>query len=391
MAKIKIKKNIGEKKTKKTKKKTEKIKKIRTIKDEEKRKKQIFSDEKIKEFIEKGRNRGFVTDREILFCFPNIEEDLEGGMEKLHEILEKQKITIFPRPEFLSEDAEKKVKKSAFSPKIDSANVYLKEVGKTALLTARQEKDLAKQIEAGDAMAKKILAQANLKLVISIAKKYIGRSSNLSFLDLIQEGNLGLMKAVEKFDWRKGYKFSTYATWWIRQAITRALADKARTIRIPVHMIETISRYESVKRKLLQQLGRESSPEEIAAEMDTEVEKVRHLIKIKQKTISLETPVGDEDKESILAEFIEDKKTPSPSRKITMDLLKKRLEEIFDQLTPREREILGMRFGLGDGIIHTLEDAGKKFGVTRERIRQIQAKAIEKIRKIKIVEKLKDY
>lgn len=380
MAKIKI------KKTRKTEKKTKKTKIILT-----EEKKQIFSEEKIQEFVEKGKTRGFVTDREILFCFPNIEEDL-GGMERLHEILEEQEITIFPRPEFFSEDAEKKVKKSAFSPKIDSVNVYLKEVGKTALLTARQEKDFAKQIEAGSATAKKKLARANLKLVISIAKKYIGRSPNLNFLDLIQEGNLGLMKAVEKFDWRKGYKFSTYATWWIRQAITRALADKARTIRIPVHMIETISRYESAKRKLLQQLGRESSPEEIAAEMDVEVEKVRHLIKIKQKTISLETPIGgDDDKKSILAEFIEDEKTPSPSLKIAMDLLKKRLDEISNQLTPREREILDMRFGLRNGIIRTLEDAGKKFGVTRERIRQIQAKTLEKIRKFKITEKLKDY
>ncbi|MBU2578873.1 sigma-70 family RNA polymerase sigma factor [Patescibacteria group bacterium] len=386
---IKTKEKNKKKESKERIKKTEKItKKEKILK--EKRKKQILSEEKIEEFVRKGRSRGFVTDREILFCFPNIEEDLEG-LEKLHEILEEQEIAIFSRPELLSEDVDKKVKKSAFSPKIDPINVYLKEVGKTALLTARQEKDLARQIESGSAVAKQKLARANLKLVISIAKKYIGRSPNLNFLDLIQEGNLGLIKAVEKFDWRKGYKFSTYATWWIRQAITRALADKARTVRIPVHMIETISRYENAKRKLLQQLGRDSSPEEIAAEMDIEVEKVRHLIKIKQKTISLETPVGDDEKKSILAEFIEDEKTPSPSQKVSMDLLQDRLKEISDKLTPREREILAMRFGLGDGIIHTLEDAGKKFGVTRERIRQVQAKTLEKIRKFKVLEKLKNY
>jgi RNA polymerase primary sigma factor len=372
--------------------KTEKIaKKTKIIKEKTvKNKKQIFTEEKIKEFIEKGRDRGFVTDREILFYFPNIEQDLEG-IEKIHEILEEQEIAILPRPEFLSEDVDKKIKKSAISSKIDSVNVYLKEIGKTALLTARQEKDLARQIEAGSVPAKQKMAKANLKLVISIAKKYIGRSSNLSFSDLIQEGNLGLIKAVKKFDWRKGYKFSTYATWWIRQAITRALADKARTVRIPVHMIETISRYENAKKKLLQQLGREALPEEIAAEMDMEVEKVRHLIKIKQKTISLETPVGDDERKSTFADFIEDDKTPSPSQKMSMALLQERLEEISDQLTYREREILAMRFGLKDGIVHTLEDAGKKFGVTRERIRQVQAKTLEKIRKFKTLEKLKDY
>jgi len=273
----------------------------------------------------------------------------------------------------------------------DPIQMYLKEMGNFPRISVEEEKQLAKRIEKGDKKAKERLIQANLRLVVSIAKKYVGRSPNLTFLDLIQEGNIGLFRAVEKFDWRRGYKFSTYATWWIRQAITRAIADFGKTIRIPVHMVETIVRYNQVRRKLLQELGREPMAEEIAAEMGIEVEKVRHIQNISQRVVSLETPVGKDEKSNILAEFIADKKTSSPSSLAGKNILKERLQEIMADLSPREREILKMRHGLSDGVRHTLEEVGKEFGVTRERIRQIEAKAIEKIRKHKKLKKLKEY
>ena len=353
------------------------------------RPKKVFLPEKIRQLTEKGKERGFVTYSEILYFFPEIENDIKG-LEKLYEDLEKEGIEIKESSELLT--IEEKPKKSAAEDvRIDPIQMYLKEIGQVSFLTAAEEKELAKRIEKGDEEANKRLAKANLRLVVSIAKRYVGRSPNLTLLDLIQEGNLGLFRAVEKFDWRRGYKFSTYATWWIRQAITRALADQARTIRIPVHMVETISKYTQVRRRLLQDLGREPLPEEIAAEMGIEVEKVYHIQKISQETVSLETPVGDDEEDSILAEFIEDEKAAPPSLEAGRRLLRERLKEILIDLTPREQKILAMRFGLEDGVTHTLEEVGKEFGVTRERIRQIEAKALERIREHGSLKKLQGY
>jgi len=351
----------------------------------------IFPPEKVELLFEKSKARGFVVFSEILNLFPNFEKNIKG-MEQLYQELTDRGIEIKERKGFLELDGDKdKDKKVVSGPKVDSIRMYLKEIGKTSMINAHEEKELAKRIEKGDKEAAKKLTQANLRLVVSIAKKYVGRARNLTLLDLVQEGNLGLFKAVEKFDWRKGYKFSTYATWWIRQAVTRAIADQARTIRIPVHMIETISKYEKAKRKLLISLERSPLPEEIASEMGIEPEKVHHIIQIRQRAVSLETPVGSDDKDSVLAEFIEDKQSISPFTASSQNLLKERLKEISKDLTPREKQILAMRFGLGDGITHTLEEVGKIFGVTRERIRQIQAKSLEKIRKLDDLKKLKDY
>jgi RNA polymerase primary sigma factor len=349
----------------------------------------VFLPDKFQKLLEKGRERGFVTPSEILFFFPEVERDIKG-LDKLYEDLEKAGIEVREVKEFLPEVGKGKV---AVAPevKIDPIQMYLREIGQISFVTAEEEKELAKKIEKGDQEARKKLARANLRLVVSIAKRYVGRSPNLTLLDLIQEGNLGLFRAVEKFDWRRGYKFSTYATWWIRQAITRALADQARTIRIPVHMVETLSKYSQVKRRLLQDLGREPLPEEIAAEMGIEVDKVHHLQRVSQETVSLETPVGEDEEDSILAEFIEDEKVTAPSLDAARILLRERLKEILVDLTPREQKILAMRFGLEDGITHTLEEVGNEFGVTRERIRQIEAKALERIREHRGLGKLKDY
>ena len=270
----------------------------------------------------------------------------------------------------------------------DPVRMYLKEIGKVNLLTADEETELAKRMELGDEAAKKRLAEANLRLVVSIAKRYVGRG--MLFLDLIQEGNLGLIKAVEKFDYRKGYKFSTYATWWIRQAITRAIADQARTIRIPVHMVETINKLIRVSRQLLQELGREPSPEEIAEELDMPVDRVREILKISQEPVSLETPIGEEE-DSHLGDFIQDDNVPVPAEAAAATLLKEQLDEVLNTLTDREQKVLRLRFGMNDGRARTLEEVGKEFDVTRERIRQIEAKALRKLRHPSRSRKLRDY
>jgi len=358
-------------------------------------KKRAFPQDKLQTLFTRGKQRGFVTTSEILYFFPKIEKDIQG-LEKLYEELEKEGIEVKETKEFL--EIEKKPKKLGRVPKlrireikIDPVQLYLKEIGKTPFLTADEEKELSKRIEKGDKEAMNGLMKANLRLVVSIAKRYIGKSPNLTLLDLIQEGNIGLRRAVEKFDWRRGYKFSTYATWWIRQAVTRALADQARTIRIPVHMVETISKYTKVRRRLLQDLGREPLAEEIAAEMGIDVNKVHHIRRISQETVSLETPVGDNEEDSVLAEFIEDEKAIPPSVQAARILLRERLKEILVDLTPREQKILSMRFGLDDEITHTLEEVGQEFGVTRERIRQIEAKSLERIRGHQKLKKLKGY
>ncbi len=352
------------------------------------------------ELVARGRLRGFVTYSEILHMMPHIEQDIDA-LEKLYEKLSDANIELVESKDLLEAPAEELVKKSAKAKKADleasedfnqdSVQMYLREIGKISLINGDEEKELAKKIEMGNEEARRKLTEANLRLVVSIAKKYVGRSPHLTLLDLIQEGNLGLFKAVEKFDYKKGYKFSTYATWWIRQAITRALADQARTLRIPVHMVETISKFTQVKRRLLQDLGREPLAEEIAAEMNMELDKVRHIMKISQETISLETPLGDDSEDSTLGEFIEDEKEIMPSQSVARRLLKDQLKEIMDDLSPREQKILQMRFGIEDGMTHTLEEVGKEFGVTRERIRQIEAKALDKIRAHRKLIKLQGY
>jgi len=358
------------------------------------------TEQKIEALLKRGRERGFVTYSEILYYFPAIEDEIIL-LENLYERFEKDSIEVLETKEFIGERSE--APKAAHGRKKqedaidfaqlsqDSVQMYLREIGKVSLLKAEEEKELARRIEKGDDEARRRLTQANLRLVVSIAKRYVGRSPHLTLLDLIQEGNIGLFKAVEKFDYRRGYKFSTYATWWIRQAITRALADQARTIRIPVHMVETISKYQQIKRRLVQDLGREPLAEEVAAEMNMEVEKIRHIEKISQDTVSLESPVGEDEEDSALGEFIEDEKSISPSQVAARRMLRDQLMSIIRELTPREQKILAMRFGLEDGITHTLEEVGREFGVTRERIRQIEAKALERIRTHSGAKKLEEY
>lgn len=360
----------------------------------------------IAELIARGKQRGFVTEDEIIHLIPEVEEELDE-LENLYEQLETAGVKVVISDDMLKIDTDKEVEAYERSKKDKSADIilnegsedassdlvqmYFREIGRVPLLKSEEEVKLAKANEKGDLAAKQKLTEANLRLVVSIAKKYVGRSHNLSLLDLIQEGNIGLFRAVEKFDYRKGYKFSTYATWWIRQAITRALADQSRTIRIPVHMVETINKYTQITRRLVQELGREPLPEEIAAEMNMEVDKIRHIQKISQETVSLETSVGDSDDDSVLGDFIEDTETIMPNQVASRKLLKNHVGEVLRELTPREQKILKIRFGLEDGVTHTLEEVGKEFGVTRERIRQIEAKALEKIRQHKTIGKLKDY
>jgi len=340
----------------------------------------------LEELIGRGRPRGFVTDNEILYFFPDIEKDV-SFLDEIYDRLEKANIKVIETEGLIEmgkeEDEPSKTEiEEAISIERgtpDAVQVYLKEIGKTPLLVKQEERELAKRSAGGDEEARQKLMKANLRLVVSIAKRYANRTPNLSILDLIQEGNIGLSRAVEKFDYRKGFKFSTYATWWIRQAITRALADQSRTIRIPVHMVETISKYAQARRQMIQELGREPLPEEIAAEMGMDVEKVLHIQKISQEVLSIEAPVGDEE-DSTLSDFIPDEKTITPSQLAAHALLKDLLKEIMVDLTEREQNILKMRFGLEDGVSHTLEEVGKVSGVTRERIRQIEAKALEKIR-----------
>lgn len=349
-------------------------------------------EESREELLAKGKARGFVTYDEILKYFPKIEEDVLF-LEELYESLQEAGIDVLEGGGLLTPQEEEQLVHRGYGKDSsrDSVQMYLKEIGQYPLINAAQEKELARRIEAGDEEAKNLLARANLRLVVSIAKKYVGRSPDLTLLDLIQEGNLGLFKAVDKFDWTKGFKFSTYATWWIRQAITRALADQSRTIRIPVHMVETISKYKRVVKRLSQDLGRDPLPEEVAVEMDIDVEKIHQIEKIKQETISLEHPINDDDEKSTLGEFISDEKILSPDQESSRRILRDQIQDILEELTPKERKILEMRHGLSDGIMHTLEEVGKEFGVTRERIRQIEAKAHEKIRQHEKSLRLKNY
>ncbi len=379
--------------------------------------------EELQHLIFKGRSRGFLTEQEIILAFPYLEHYVplyeeflhaldvnnvdvveigqEGGLlglgRKINQIFQAEN-TISKKKKNNNELTTEKTEEYKNDVNFidfnnlnqDSIQMYLREIGKVPLLTADEEIQLAKRKEKGDKLAERRMIEANLRLVVSIAKRFVGK--RLSLLDLIQEGNIGLFKAVKKFDYRKGYKFSTYATWWIRQAITRALADHSRTIRIPVHMVETINKLKQVERRLLQILGRNPTPEEIAAEMDEDIDKVRHIIKISQDTVSLETSVGnDDDDDTSLSDFIEDVKNISPAQAAGSQLLKKYIQSAIADLSPREKRILEMRFGLIDGVTHTLEEVGKEFGVTRERIRQIEAKALEKIKAFPIIEKLSDY
>lgn len=364
-------------------------------------KKDSVSLETINDLMERGKKRGMLTYREIMDTLQDVELNPEQ-IDEIYESFSVMGIDVVPEGSDDGEELENGIvdddevsEEEQYDLSVpegvdidDPVRMYLKEIGRIPLLTAEQEIELAKRIEEGDEEAKRRLAEANLRLVVSIAKRYVGRGMQL--LDLIQEGNLGLIKAVEKFDYRKGFKFSTYATWWIRQAITRAIADQARTIRIPVHMVETINKLTRVSRQLLQELGRAPQPEEIAAEMDLPVERVREIMKIAQEPVSLETPIGEEE-DSHLGDFIEDQDALAPAEAASFTMLREQLASVLESLTPREQQVLRLRFGLDDGRTRTLEEVGQVFGVTRERIRQIEAKALRKLRHPSRSKKLKDF
>ncbi len=426
-----IKKKVLKKKTEKTKKPITKNKKsglkkvvvkkkqkpfkkqkiVKTFKKSKTKNKPVFvleevqepSEERVWGLISKGRSRGFITEVELNTVFSRPERYLDL-YEGFLDLMEKNGLSLVENEtgllgnreshkeilkEFQGEQPDMATPFDLGQISADSIQMYLREIGKIPLLTTEEEVSLAKRKEKGEKAAERKLIEANLRLVVSIAKKFVGKT--LSLLDLIQEGNIGLFRAVKKFDHRKGYKFSTYATWWIRQAITRALADQSRTIRIPVHMVETINRFQQVQRRLLQDLGRDPTAEELAAEMGEEVDKINHIIKISQDTVSLEVSVGDDDDNSSLQDFIEDVKNISPDRAAGLQILRDYVKNAIKDLAPREQKILEMRFGLSDGVTHTLEEVGQEFGVTRERIRQIEAKALEKIKSMNIVGKLRDY
>ncbi|PCI28197.1 RNA polymerase sigma factor RpoD [Candidatus Wolfebacteria bacterium] len=392
-AKKKIVKKVAKKAV--VKKKVAKKKPVKKAKAPKKTAKQKEKDTKLRRLLQKGKDRGFVTYNEILKEFSTIEKDI-AFLEEIYEVLHTAGTDVLEGGNLLSLDPEPTPGKYKYGGRSDNSHdsiqMYLKGIGQYALLSAAEERELAQRIVAGDEEARNLLARANLRLVVSIAKKYVGRSPDLTLLDLIQEGNLGLFKAVDKFDWTKGYKFSTYATWWIRQAITRALADQSRTIRIPVHMVETIAKYKQVVRRLSQDLGRDPLPEEIAVEMGLDVSKIHNIEKINQDTVSLESPVGDDSEDkSTLKDFIPDEKILSPDQEASQRILSDQVKNILGDLSEKERKILEMRNGLLDGITHTLEEVGREFGVTRERIRQIEAKAHEKIRQHERAQQLKSY